>query len=140
MGNQSELNYKKLSCGCSKPVTLRLWWAHFLNVMTDLPTNMLDYLKCLTIFISVFNTHDVLAFFSLLYSVHMYLRISAFCMAGEKYVPPPADMCVNCTRGEYHPNAFDTRTPSEQTMCLSCGAGMTTIYPGSENQNQCVSK
>ena len=65
--------------------------------------------------------------------------VSAFCQAGEK-VDLNMNLCVNCTRGEYHPESFATRDPAEQASCISCAAGMTTIYPGSENQTQCVSK
>ena len=49
-------------------------------------------------------------------------------------------MCVNCTRGEYHPDPFSVRDPAEQTMCKQCPTGMTTIYPASHNMSQCVSK
>ena len=49
-------------------------------------------------------------------------------------------MCVNCTRGEYHPDPFSVRDPAEQTMCKPCPTGMTTIYQASHNMSQCVSK
>ena len=61
------------------------------------------------------------------------------CGAGEKY-DPVADMCINCTRGEYHPDPFSVRDPAEQTMCKPCPTGMTTIYQASHNMSQCVSK